>query len=168
MTKGTLHLLCGKAASGKSTLAATLVDQENGILLAEDAFLAPLFGPEMKTLQDYVSASARLKEALRPLILQMLAQGLTLVLDFPANTVGQRAWLRGLIEASGCNHTLHYLDLSDQTCKARLRVRNQQGTHPFTLTDQQYDDLARYFVPPSQEEGFEIVAHHSADEETQP
>lgn len=161
MTKANLHLLCGKAASGKSTLAAELTRQHSGILLSEDQLLHPLFGEEMATLQDYVRCSAKLKGAIRPLILQLLAQGVTVVLDFPANTLDQRRWLHGLIEASGCAHTLHYLDLSDEACMARLHLRNQQGGHPFTMTEQQFEALTRHFVPPSGSEGFVITLHRA-------
>ena len=41
----TLFLLCGKIASGKSTLAATLAEQPNTLLLKEDQLLAELLPP---------------------------------------------------------------------------------------------------------------------------
>ena len=48
----TLFLLCGKIASGKSTLAATLAEQPNTLLLKEDLLLATLYPGEIVTLDD--------------------------------------------------------------------------------------------------------------------
>lgn len=159
MTAPILHLVCGKAASGKSTLSARLAEADGAVLLAEDALLSVLFGDAMVTLKDYAQCSARLKEAIRPLVLQLLARGIPVVLDFPANTVGQRDWLRGLIDEAGCAHKLHFLDVADDACKARLAERNRQGSHPFQLTERQFDEVTRHFIPPAADEGFDLVVH---------
>lgn len=52
--KPTLHLLCGKIASGKSTLSATLATQPGSVIIAEDRWLAQLYADEMQTVADYV------------------------------------------------------------------------------------------------------------------
>jgi thymidylate kinase len=59
-------------------------------------------------------------------------------------------------------HRLHYLDVSDEICKTRLRARNASGEHPFETTDAQFDQITQYFVPPSAAEGFQIVLHSPA------
>ena len=41
MGRPTLHLLCGKIASGKSTLARELAAGSETLLVSEDAFMAP-------------------------------------------------------------------------------------------------------------------------------
>jgi len=161
MSNATLHLMCGKAASGKSTLSANLAKEHGGVMLAEDDYLPALYGDVMVTLKDYVHYSGKLKEAMKPLVLQLLSNGISVVLDFPANTTWQRDWLRGLVEESGCSHKLHFLNVSNEECKARLMERNQQGTHPFPITEKQFDDLTSYFVPPSADEGFNITIHQT-------
>ena len=57
-TSPTLHLLCGKIASGKSTLAAELAAAPGTVLISEDARLAPLYGEEMLSVADYVRCAA--------------------------------------------------------------------------------------------------------------
>lgn len=42
---------------------------------------------------------------------------------------------------------------------ARLRARNQAGEHDFAATDQQFDFITRYFVPPTEDEGFKLVVY---------
>lgn len=152
-----LHLLAGKPASGKSTLAAELAKQPNAILIGEDSLLSTLFGDEMATIDDYIRCSKKLKTALTPHILQLLASDLTVILDFPGNTPGQREWMRSLIDQAGCPHTLHVLGVPDAVCKARLRVRNSADGNPFKLTEEQFDVVASYFSYPDEEEGFNVV-----------
>ena len=48
----TLHLLCGKIAAGKSTLAKELVAEHAAILLSEDTWLAQLYPGEVLSVAD--------------------------------------------------------------------------------------------------------------------
>ena len=155
----TLHLVCGKAASGKSTLTAQLAQTEKTVVIAEDAWLAALFGDEITSIRDYVRYASRLRGALHPHIVALLRTGLSVVLDFPANTVETREWMRDLLEASQVANKLHVLEVPDAVCKARLRARNARGDHPFSVTDEQFEQLASHFVAPTGAEGFDIVRH---------
>jgi len=158
----TLHLLCGKIAAGKSTLAARLAAEPGTVLISEDAWLARLYPGEIRSLADYVRSAARLREAVAPHVESLLRHGLSVVLDFPANTPANRAWMRGIIDRSGAAHRLHYLDVPDATCRARLHRRNAAGGHDFTASDADFDTISSYFVAPSEDEGFEI-RRHAAD-----
>src|SRR3954470_12555337 len=97
-TAAKLVFLCGKMAAGKSTLARDLADRENAILLAQDDFLDKLFPGEIMDIAGFVKCSSRLNDALAPHICALLAKGISVVLDFPANTTRQRAWFRGIVE----------------------------------------------------------------------
>lgn len=156
-----LHMVCGKIASGKSTLASELGKAENTIVVSEDRWLAALYPEDMNSLEDFVRNSKRLRSTLEPHLIALLREGLSVVLDFAANTPGQRGWLRSLIEGAGCAHQLHYLEMSDEVCKARLRLRNASGSHEFYVSEEQFEQFTRYFVPPSKNEGFNIVVHAS-------
>lgn len=161
MTRSTpvLHLMCGKAASGKSTLAATLSQTPNTVVIAEDDWLAALYGDQMTSLSDYVRCSGRLRAVLAPHVVGLLQAGVSVVLDFPANTVETRRWMREIIDQSCATHEMHLLDVPEAVAKARLRARNAGGDHPFAVTEDQFDRLARHFVPPSEDEGFNVVRH---------
>jgi predicted kinase len=155
----TLHLLCGKVASGKSTLAKSLAAAEGTILLQEDFWLSSLYADELTTLSDYVRYSERLRNAMEPHIVQILRSGLSVVLDFQANTVEARNWMRRIFEAADCQHQLHLLDVSDDICKARLRSRNASGSHEFQVSDEEFDRISSYFERPTAEEGFNLQNH---------
>ncbi len=154
-----LHLVCGKIAAGKSTLVTELGRSPNTIVVREDFWLARLYPGEQNSLSDYARNSARLRSAISPHLVDLLRSGLSLVLDFPANTPSSRAWMRTLFEKAECEHRLHYLDVADEVCKARLRQRNESGEHEFTVSDEEYDLFTSYFVPPSAEEMFAVVLH---------
>jgi predicted kinase len=157
-----LHLLCGKICAGKSSLSAELAEAPLTVVVSEDAWTFPLFGEELKTLEDYVRCSAKLRKAMTPHLVTLLRAGVSVVLDFPANTLANRAWMKGIAEEAGVAHRLHWLDVPDEICRARLRARNEAGAHEYAATDAQFDQFTAYFVPPSAEEGLEIVVHRPA------
>jgi predicted kinase len=157
----TLHLLCGKIAAGKSSLAAALGAAPMTIIVSEDKWMFPLFGSEMKSVEDYVRYSARLRAAMAPHLVELLKAGLSVVLDYPANTLSNRAWMRDIAAQAGAAHQLHWLDVPDEVCRARLRARNATGEHEFAATDAQFDLITSHFVPPTADEGLEIVVHRA-------
>ncbi len=159
MSAGALLLLTGKIAAGKSTLSAKLAAETGGLVLAEDHWLPTLYPAQITSLEDYRRESARFRAAVAPLIVDLLARGLTVILDFPANTVASRAWMRGLADAAGITATLHFLDLPDDVCRARLHARNAAGTHAYQATGAEFDEFTAHFVPPEEDEGFGIVRH---------
>lgn len=156
-----LHLVCGLIAAGKSTRAAALACEHDALLLSEDDWLARLYPDEIRSVADYVRCAARLREVLGPLLRQVLAKGMPVVLDWPANTREARAWFRDLAQAAGVPCSLHYLAVDAALCRARLHARNAQGTHAFAATDAEFDLISRHFQAPSADEGLQIVRHEA-------
>ncbi|NGX87624.1 ATP-binding protein [Rahnella sp. Lac-M11] len=158
-----LHILCGKIASGKSTLARELATQPFTVVVSEDRWLSALFKEEMRTIEDYVRCSAKLRSAIAPHVVSLLSAGVSVVLDFPANTVANRQWMMSIIHESGADHRLHFLNVSADVCKSRLHVRNQSGTHDFVVTDEQFELISRHFAEPQAEEGFTIIQYDNGN-----
>ena len=157
-----LHFICGKIGSGKSTLAAQLAIAPHTLLISEDSWLAALYPDGIKTITDYARCAGLLRAAMTPHIAQLLETGVSVVLDFPANTLASREWMRSLSKASATPHVLHFLDIPDAVCKARLHQRNQSGTHPFQTSEAEFDAISSYFVPPTEDEGL-VVQRYTAD-----
>lgn len=155
----TLHLLCGKIASGKSTLASLLATDHAAVLLSEDYWLATLYPGQIQTIADYLTCARQIRGVVGPLVSDLLVSGVNVVLDFPANTLANRQWLLGLAQAAQAPHRLHYLELDDATCRARLHARNASGAHDFAATDAEFDLITRHFCVPSEEEGLVIEVH---------
>lgn len=155
-----LIFFCGKMAAGKSTLAQALARQENAVLLVQDELLAALYPAEILSVADFVRCSARLRDAIGPHVRALLSRGMSVVLDFPANTKAQRAWFRELFEAAAVPHELHTIEASDTLCKRQLAQRSRHlppGT-PWT-TEAEFDAVTAYFQPPEADEGFTLIRH---------
>lgn len=157
---GSLHLVCGKIAAGKSTLAKQLASHPQTVIISEDVWLARLYPDELRSISDYIRLSGRLRAAMESHIVALLKSGTSVVLDFPSNTLNARAWGRSIFEKAGASHYLHFLDVPDEECKQRLRLRNLSGDHPFQTTDEQFEQITKHFVEPSSREGFNLVIHH--------
>ena len=155
----TLHMICGKIAAGKSTLTARLGREAHTVIISEDDWLKALYGDDMRTLRDFVRYSGQLRSVMAPHIVSLLRAGVSVVLDFQANTVEARAWMRELFEAADAPHLLHVLDTPDEVCLARLKARNAQGDHPFAVTEEEFERVSKFFQPPTPDEGFNTLVH---------
>lgn len=160
MSKGTLYIFCGKMASGKTTLARQIAEQKTAILMCEDELLGKLYPNELTDVPSYIQYSAKLKSALKPLLIDLLQTGVSVVLDFPANTIEQRKWINGIVEQSQAHYEFHYLDTSNAICQAQLMERAvKQPERSATDTVEMFNAITAYFEPPTSAEGFEIVSH---------
>jgi predicted kinase len=155
----TLYLLCGKIASGKSSLARGLAAGPQTLLIEMDVWMSTLFPTENRTIEDFTKLSARLRAAMGPHIVEILRKDVSVVLDFPANTVSWRDWMRSLVAEAGVAHELHVLDVPDAICKERLRRRNEGGEHTYQVDEATYDRFMAYLVPPTSDEGFNVILH---------
>lgn len=157
---GKLLFFCGKMAAGKSTMARELASREDAVLLVEDHFLERLYPREITDVALYVTYSSRVRDALGPHVVSLLSRGITVVLDFPGNTRRQRAWFRRLIDDSGAEHELHFIDTSDARCIRQLTQRSS-GLAPESrwTTEAEFQVVTAYFEPPLADEGFNVVRH---------
>ncbi|CCH12173.1 MULTISPECIES: AAA family ATPase [Stenotrophomonas] len=158
----TLHLVCGKIGAGKSTLSQQLALKPRHVLISEDTWLAALYPGEIHSIADYLQRAATLRNVLADHLRALLQAGVSVVLDFPFNTPASRAWAREVFSPVGAAHQLHFLDIADEVCKARLRARNALGEHPFQASDEEFERITRHFVAPAAEERFVVMRYTEA------
>ncbi|NKB18824.1 MAG: ATP-binding protein [Pseudanabaena sp. CRU_2_10] len=158
-----LHFFCGKMASGKTTLSKKVASDQNAILISEDIWLSKLYPEEISTFDDYLRYSSRLKPIVSQHVQDMLAQRISVVLDFPGNVPSQRQWFCSIFEAAKVNHVLHYIVASDSLCKAQLRKRNvEQPEGSMIMSEAEFDYITAYFQPPTPDEDFNITRYESS------
>jgi predicted kinase len=160
----TLYSIGGKIAAGKTTLAHNLAVEHGAVLICEDEWLV-LLEAEIKSVDDYATHSRRVRAALGPHVVRLLQLGVSVVLDFPANTVKTRQWHRSLFEAAPARHELHWLEVSDELGRKRLRARNETkpaGLYFGQVPEAMFDQVNRWVTPPSEAEGFNVVRHSAA------
>ena len=147
-----LHFFCGKIASGKSTRAKQLMQEKKAILVSEDQWLATLYPEQIKNISDYIEMSQRLKSILEEHLIQLIKNGNTLILDFPANTAKQRNWLKGLADKANVASLCHVLMMEDEECKKRLSIRNQSNDNPFKTSESDFEIITQHFSYPADDE----------------
>jgi predicted kinase len=159
----TLYCICGTIAAGKTTLARKLAAQHGAVLLCEDEWLVR-FEAEIETFDDFRKHARRLRAAIGPHVVELLRLGVSVVLDFPANTVNDRAWIRTLFEAANAAHELHVIEASDEICRARLRARNEtkpEGLYFGFVPEETFEPVTRLLMPPAEAEGFNVIRHEA-------
>lgn len=158
--RATLYFFCGKMAAGKSTLAKQLAHNHDAIMLVEDDLLSQLYPEEIIDIPSYVKYSWRLKTAISAHICTLLLNGISVVLDFPANTQNQRQWFRQLIERTHATHELHFIDATNDLCKQQLKKRSQNKPDGAAFTsDAEFEAITKYFQAPVEAEGFNIIRY---------
>jgi len=158
-----LHFISGKAGAGKTTLARRIAHTAPAILFCEDEWMSRLADP-IENLQQYLAAAGKIRSVIAPLSIDLLKLGTSVVFDFAGNTIGDRRWARTIFERAGADHQLHYISAGDEMCRTRVRQRNlskPEGLFFGHVTDQQVDEVNRYFTPPGAEEGFIVIVHET-------
>ena len=113
----------------------------------------------MRSIADYVRCAAKLRAVIGPHIVEVFNAGRSVVLDFQANTVQSRTWIKGLLAHTLEAHKLHVLDVPDAVCIARLHARIAEENHRFAATETQYWQLPKHFLWPTADDGSAIVMH---------
>lgn len=158
MNPGTLTFFTGKMGAGKTTRSQQLAAAHNAVLLSEDEWLAALYPGQISSLDDYLQYSRRLKPQIKQLVQSILTSGTDVVMDFPGNTRRQRAWFKQLADEVSASVTLMFLDVSDEQCLERIAQRAiEQPERAATDTARMFQQVTRYFEPPGDDEGFEVV-----------
>jgi predicted kinase len=157
----TLHFICGKAGSGKTTLARELGRTLPALVFCEDEWIDTL-GFEIGSLEDFRTASSKCRNLIRPLTIELLRLGVSVVFDFAGNTIRERQWVRAVFEVADADHVLHVIEASDAECLANIHRRNDEkppGVYWGHVGDETFHAVTAHFAPPQPEEGFRILPH---------
>jgi predicted kinase len=163
----TLYCICGKIAAGKTSLARKLATEHAAVLICEDEWLVRLEA-EIESFDDFRKHARRFRAAIGPHVVDLLRLGISVVLDVPANTPKDRAWIRLLFEAAQAPHELHVIEATDELCKARLRTRNEtmpEGLYFGHVPEDIFDPVTSLLVLPLENEGFNLVRHRARPDE---
>lgn len=143
--------------AGKSTKSQELARELEAVLLSEDEWLATIYPDEIRSFDDYIKYSSRLKPLLMGHVRKILNSGISVVMDFPGNTKNQRAWFKEIFSDSHIPHKLVYLEADDQLCLKQLEQRRETRPERALFdTEEVFYKVSSYFQAPSEEEGFNI------------
>ena len=117
-----VYLICGRVCSGKSTYAMEMVKKHHAVLLSSDEITLALFGQHCGDMHDdYVERAQRY---LFHKSLEILAQGIPVVLDWGFWTKEERDEARAFYGEKGIEYEFHYIDVTDEEWHRRLQKRN--------------------------------------------
>src|SRR5215203_4652872 len=113
------HFICGKTGAGKTMLARKLGRTVPAVVISEDEWICTL-GFEVRSLDDFVTASSKCRSLIGPLASELLRLGVSIVFDFAGNTPKSRQWARTIFEAANTDHVLHVIVATDAQCLANI------------------------------------------------
>lgn len=156
--KGTLFFFCGKMGAGKSTKSKFVATENNAVLISEDDWLSAHYPSQIQTFDDYIKYSNLIKPFVKSHVQNLLNAGVNVVMDFPANTIKQRAWFVSLCVEVGSEHELWYLDLTDEQCLSQIAKRRaEQPERAMFDTEAVFHHVTQYFEVPTESENLNLV-----------
>lgn len=148
------YLICGKICCGKSTYAEQLRILNNAVLLSTDEITLALFGQHCGDKHDeYVE---RTEKYLLNKSLELIQKDINVVLDWGFWTKAERESVKEFYKSRNIECELYYIDISDETWKARLKKRNSEvlaeETCAYYIDDNLAEKFASIFEVPSEDE----------------
>ncbi|MFM2589737.1 AAA family ATPase [Vibrio sp. TBV020] len=156
--QGKLFFFCGKMGAGKSTKSKVVATENNAVLISEDDWLSAHYPSQIQTFDDYIKYSNLIKPFVKSHVQGLLNVGANVVMDFPANTIKQRAWFVSLCVEVGSEHELWYLDLTDDQCLSQIAKRRiEQPERAMFDTEAVFHHVTQYFEVPTESERLSMV-----------
>ncbi len=116
-------MTCGKICSGKSTYAEEMRKKYKGVLLSVDEITLALFGQHTGDKHDeYV---ARAEEYLFHKSLEILENGIDVILDWGFWTKAERIAAKEFYDSRNIRSEFHYTDIAEDEWLRRLDKRNK-------------------------------------------
>ncbi len=116
-------MTCGKLCSGKTTYAKKLQKEGKAVILSIDEIMLAVFGPDAGEKHDeYV---AGIKRYLYQKALEIIRNGLDVILDWGFWTKAERACARSFFGSNGIANEFHYINIDDGEWRRRIEKRNQ-------------------------------------------
>ena len=149
-----VYLICGKICTGKSTYAEQLRVQNNAVVLSTDEITLALFGQHCGDKHDdYVE---RTQNYLFYKSLELVEVEINVILDWGFWMKEERDYAREFYNSRNIECEFHYINISDETWKARLNKRNSailaKETNAYFIDDNLAEKFASIFEVPNENE----------------
>lgn len=143
----TLHLVCGLPGSGKTTFAKALAEKTKAIRLSPDEWMSSL------GMHIYDEAARTRVEGLQwSLAQQLLAAGVSVILDNGFWSKSERTQYRETANRLGAESVVHYMQAEPAMLKQRVVQRNASRAAHEHVDPNDIDGWVKLFEPPSNDE----------------
>ena len=143
-----LYMLCGLPDAGKTTRARELDAAGKGIVMNADQWIWQLY-PDDAEAAARDERKARVEQVQWELVEQLLAAGISVILDWGLWTQAERDHYHQRANALGAEVQTIFLEVALEILHERLALRNQTlppGT--FHVSPEELDEWAALFEPP--------------------
>jgi predicted kinase len=141
--------MCGPSGAGKSTYARRL-EAEGMVRLSFDV---EMWRRGISTVPLPPDVRAEIEADLRTRLLELVAAGTDVVLDFSFWSRQMRDDYRALLTPTGVVPETIYLATDRDTVLSRMRSRRGSDSDDFVLPDELVAEYFDHFEPPTSEEG---------------
>ncbi len=149
-----VYLICGKLCCGKTTYSQKLCAENDVVLLSVDEMTLTVFGQNCGDKHDEYVLNA--KKYLLSKSLELIDKNINIVLDWGFWTRKEREFAKDFYKSRGIDCELHYIDISDDVCKARIEKRNKavltDKTSAYYVDENLLDKFNSIFEAPSEDE----------------
>lgn len=149
-----VYLICGKLCCGKTTYSQKLCAENDVVLLSVDEMTLTVFGQNCGDKHDEYVLNA--KKYLLSKSLELIDKNINIVLDWGFWTRKEREFAKDFYKSRGIDCELHYIDISDDVCKARIEKRNKavltDKTSAYYVDENLLDKFNSIFETPSEDE----------------
>ena len=151
------YLVCGKAGSGKTTLAGKIEEERNAVRFSKDEWIVALYGRDL-TVEEWPDAERRCCDLILKVAAKILSRGVDVILDFGFWYRKEREEAKKAAEAAGARAVIYFLNIPDEVRKARILSRNEKPDRKSVrISMEEFERQLEWFDVPGKEEGMEII-----------
>jgi len=129
-------LICGKICSGKSTLTALLLSENNAVLLSCDEIEQTIFAKQLGENHDKIVSA--IKRYLLNKSVDVIKAGCDVILDWGFWSKAERDQTSAYFDSLAIERQWHYIHIDDADWNRNIAQRNEQAVNG--ATDDYYVD----------------------------
>jgi predicted kinase len=151
--------MLGLPGSGKTTLSVQLSEELALPRFSLDEEYFAVVPNHQQSERDF-AIEAKVEEAIKERVIQHLASGTSVVLDFCPWRALQRQAYYSFIATNGAAPKVHYLPVERDELLRRLEIRNSlRDTRYQYMSAEMLDDFYGRFDPPTEDEAQYVVTY---------
>lgn len=152
----TVHLLCGRPGSGKTTFARELEETHKAMRYTYDEWMVQLYG-RSPPADQFEALFNRVSNLIWRIATRNLALGTDVILDKGFWYKRDRENVRQAAAAIGAESKLYFLDAPIDVLRKRILTRSKGDQNYLWINDQAFTEFINRFEPPGDDEDFILV-----------
>jgi predicted kinase len=152
----TVHLLCGRPGSGKTTFARELEKTHTAVRYTYDEWMVQLYG-RSPPADQFETLFNRVSNLIWRIATRNLALGTDVILDKGFWYKRDRENTRQAAAAIGAESKLYFLDAPIDVLRKRILTRSKSDQDSLWINDQAFTEFINRFEPPGDDEDFVLI-----------